>query len=194
MPGMDILVSKAGSVYNIVDIGTGRYIKRASEPSSLASTLYYLRNDIENIETRGIDELGSSSIMEVLSDFEFHNLEDESGNIQRYLDMASEFSKGIYSNPAGRTALLRSAMERKLVSVKREEGCIAVRFPSPDGQEKFERIGDAVIGLKKYLERHEKDFPKPPFEIYSELDDGPGGEGYKLKDALRGLYTFKGIA
>jgi len=63
-----------------------------------------------SIEIGNMDEYGISCVKIALPDFEFCNLVDESGKIQTYLEMASEFSKEIYSNPAGRTALLRSTI------------------------------------------------------------------------------------
>jgi hypothetical protein len=83
-------------------------------------------------------------------------------------------------------------MSLKPISVKREQGYIIVDSLSPDGPKTFGDIGSVVIALRKYHEQHASDFPKNPFEIKSELYEGPDGEGVRLKSNLKGLYSFAG--
>jgi hypothetical protein len=81
-------------------------------------------------------------------------------------------------------------MDRKPISVKREEGYIIVDFPFPVDKKPFKNIGDVTIALREYHRDHANDFPKNPFEIKSELYEGPDGEGVRLKSNLKGLYSF----
>lgn len=77
------------------------------------------------------------------------------------------------------------------ISVKREEGYILVNFPSPVGIKSFENIGNVTIALRMYHRDHANDFPKPLFEIESELYGGPGGEGALLESNVGDLYKFR---
>jgi hypothetical protein len=109
MAGLNLGASKIGDNYVLWE-SQSPYKEILETPNStdLYIGLWKLKASvgIESIEIGEMDDFGIYCIEGVLPDFEFHNLSDESGRMQRYLEMVSIFSKEDYTNPAGRIALL----------------------------------------------------------------------------------------
>jgi hypothetical protein len=187
MAGLNLYVVKADDYFLLETQRNPRKLILVSpNASDLYRELWKLQSEhgVNSIETGEMCDLDIECIKGALSKIKFDDSPDLAYDVQKYLGMVSCLSGELYSNPGGRSALLKGFLYsiREPISVRREEGYIIV--DSLDGQEKFECIGDAVISLKMHL----WDSPKPSYEIYSELDDR---EDDILRGALRGLYAFR---